>query len=376
MTKPYPFTLIKEKLAARKEKALDFAVGRRRLGLPEKIGAWVRANPDLAMQSATRTEVDEFSSAAARYLAREYDVEVATGDILAAPGGRAAMSTFVACALEPGDPVLVTEPGYPAFARLARHRHAHIHEIPLDGEKDFVPDFGGAMTAATGEPRVIALNYPNNPTGATLTDATVAAIRHAAGPGTVVFNDATYGPLDYGRHPHSLLGDGVLDDAEIERVELHSFSKLFPIGPVALSFVAGSPEIMTQVSTYSEFAWSPPSKMQIGATIMCLKDAARVRELREFFPAQIRVLREVLERLGFRPFPTPAGVYVLCPVPSSVAGTSVALAEEAAAVLIDEFDLAVVPWDTDRHHYLRFSSLYRPEDIKRLAELGDTLRLT
>lgn len=375
MAKRYPFTLIKEKLAARKDRVLDFAVGRLRFALPDEIGAWIRANPELALQSSTRAEVEHFTAAAAELLAREYAVDIAPENILPAPGGRAAMSAFVAYALEPGDSVFVTEPGYPAFARLARHRHAQIHDVLLNGDVDFVPDFGAALKAALHRPRVIALNYPNNPTGAILTGDTVAAIRGAASAATIVFNDATYGPLVYDEPPQSLLRDGVLEGADIERVELHSFSKLFPLGPIALSFLAGSSQTMEEVSTYSEFAWSPPSKMQLGATAMCLRDEQRFRELRDLLPRQIATLREALVACGFAPFAAPAGVYVLCRVPESIGGKAVTSAEEAAVRLIDEFDLAVVPWDTPESSYLRFSALHLPEDVERLQALGDTLQL-
>jgi aspartate/methionine/tyrosine aminotransferase len=374
MTKRYPFTLIKEKLAARMGKAIDFAVGRRRLVLPEAIHSWIRSHVELALQPATRTEVDEFAAAAVALLAREYSVDVEAANILPTPGGRAAMSMFVACSLEPGDSVLVTEPGYPAFARLAAHRHARVHEALLDGDQAFVPDLNAAMDGDATAPRVIAVNYPNNPTGATLTPEAIASIRNVAGSRTIIFNDATYGPLVYGQKPLSLLSKGVLDD-QFEMVELHSFSKLFPLGPIALSFLVGTPQNMESISTYSEFAWSPPSKLQLKATAMCLNDAERMRELREFFPSQLENLRQVLCDIGFEPFPAPAGVYVLCRVPAQIAGAAVNSAAEAAGRLMDEFDLAVVPWDTPQHGYLRFSSQYEPEDLDRLSGLRETLQL-
>jgi aspartate/methionine/tyrosine aminotransferase len=285
------------------------------------------------------------------------------------------MSAFVACALEPGDAVLVTEPGYPAFARLAAHRHARVYDVELDARRAFTPDFEALLDTDAGTPRVIALNYPNNPTGVTLTAATATAIHAAAGTTTIVFNDATYGPLVYADKPRSLLGERVFADAELECVELHSFSKLFPLGPIALSFLAGSAESMHSVSTYSEFAWSPPSKLQLQATTMCMRDTARLRHLREFFPAQLDELRQVLGQLGFNPYPTPAGIYALCAVPSHIAGEAVVSAADAATRLMDDFDLAVVPWDAPHNSYLRFSSLYRPEDLERLSGLQDRLRL-
>jgi aspartate/methionine/tyrosine aminotransferase len=279
------------------------------------------------------------------------------------------MSAFVACVLEPGDSVLVTEPGYPAFARLAVHRHARVLDAWLDPEMAFVPDFGVALDGEPVPPRVIALNYPNNPAGVTLTRETIKAIDKVAGARTIVFNDATYGPLVYGHPRNSFLRQGVLENSGLERVELHSFSKLFPLGPVALSFLAGTEETMENVSTYSEFAWSPPSKLQLRATTLCLQDVARMRELREFFPVQLEKLRSVLSDIGFEPYPAPAGVYVLCRAPANIAGKQVNSAAEAAARLMDEFDLAAVPFDSPQCGYLRFSSLYGDDDLDRLSGL-------
>ena len=371
----YPFTGIKEKLIERQGRALDFAVGRRSIPLPETIENWIQAHADQALKPGGRAEVDEFAHAASAFLAREYRAEIPATRILPTPGGRAAMSAFIACALSPGDKVLVTEPGYPAFARLATHRHAEVLVSFLDPGNAFAPQFTSVVEADNGPVRVIAVNYPNNPTGARLSSDVISKLREIAAASTVMFNDATYGPLVYGEDPGSLLGNGISESSQLEMVELHSFSKLFPLGPVAVSFLAGSEETMQSVSTYSEFAWSPPSKLQLNATTMCLQDGARLQELRGFFPAQLQALRRTLISIGFEPYPTPAGVYTICPVPSRIAGKSVTSADEAAHRLMDEFDLAVFPLDTPRYSYLRFSSLYRAEDLERLSGLGARLQV-
>jgi len=375
MTTRYPFALIKEKLAASNGQALDFAIGRRRVPLPEPIDEWIRAHVDHAMRAANAAETGEFVEAAADLLRREYGVEVDPDCILPAPGGRAAMSAFLACAVEPGQAVFVTEPGYPAFARLAAHRHANIQALELDPTQCFAPDLGPVTGGAAASPRVIALNYPNNPTGAVLSPQMVTSMREICDPTTILFNDATYGPLVYDQERTSLLHADLAGTPAIEVVELHSFAKLFPIGPIAVSFLAGSASTMHGVSTYSEFAWSPLSALQLKATTLCLRDAARLQALREFFPAQLQNLRQTLTDLGFEPFPSPSGVYTICPTPARIGGKPVASAAEAAARLMDEFDLAVVPLDTPHHSYLRFTSLYQPEDLERLADLRDRLQL-
>jgi aspartate/methionine/tyrosine aminotransferase len=222
---------------------------------------------------------------------------------------------------------------------------------------------------------VISINYPNNPTGAKLSGAVVASLCELVSESTVLFNDATYGPLVYDEQPRSLVASEKLNERAVELLELHSFSKLFPLGPIAVSFLAGSEATMEPIKTYSEFAWSPLSRLQLHATIRCLRDSERLRELRHFFPSQLESLYNTLNDIGFRAFPTPAGVYTICEVPSHIDGKPISSADEAADQLLERFDLAVVPLDTPRRSYLRFSSLYQPEDLERLAGLRNRLRL-
>lgn len=375
MSKRYPFAVIKEKLHVRRDTVLDFAIGRRPVVLPKPIEDCLRANAELALVPANRDDTDAFRTAAADYLAREYGVTLREDRILPTPGGRAAMAALIAAALDPGDKVAVTTPGYPAFARLARHGHADILEMPLDPDKHFAPDISAALAFRKSPVRIVSINYPNNPTGATLSIDVVAALSALCAQGSIVFNDATYGPLVYDEMPRSLLAEAGLQMPGVELVELHSFSKLFPLGPLAVSFLAGSAPLMESISTYSEFAWSPLSKLQLEITALGMRDEGRSDELRRYFPDRIRDLSDTLVKLGFEPRATRAGVYVLCAVPKSIDGHATVSAADAAERLIDEFDLAVVPLDTPQGTYLRFSTLYQPADLQGLAGLRGKLQL-
>ena len=282
------------------------------------------------------------------------------------------MSAFAACNLNPGDTVAVTVPGYPAFARLAMHRHTDVIELPLCAGEAFAPDV--QHPDLDSAPHVIAVNYPNNPTGAAFSPQVVAALEQLSGPDTLVFNDATYGPLVHNSQCQSLLGQAGVGQAGAGLVELHSISKMFPLGPIAVSFLAGTPSTVHEVSIYSEFAWSPLSKLQLQATTMCLDDSGRLEELREFFPPRIGKLRETLSALGFRPLEPDAGVYVICPVPKMLGGKPVESAGQAANLLLDEFDVAVYPAESASGGYLRFTAMYLDEQLEALAGLGARLR--
>ena len=372
MSTRYPFAVIKEKLHARRGELADFAIGARKVPLAAELSDWIHANAGLALRVAGPDEVAEFKTAAALFLHSTYDADVSVEHILPVPGGRAGMSAFIACVVEPGAGVLTTEPGYPAFARMALHRHARPITAYLDPDRDFAP----AVDAITEQEQlsVIALNYPNNPTAAVLTKQTRALVADLAeAHQAVLFNDAVYGPLTYVGHASCLLSDrGAWGDGP-QFVELHSLTKLYPLGPLSGSFLVGTAETMHDIATYSEFAWAPMSALQIGATTWCLRDEEGRLHIRDFFARQLAQLRGILDELGFSVFPTPSGIYALCRVPTKLAGIDVDSAASAAAILMDRFGIAAMPWDLPDYSFLRFCSLYADEDLEKLAELKGRL---
>jgi aspartate/methionine/tyrosine aminotransferase len=374
----YPLAVIREKLFARRGDVADFAFGGRKVSLPDELADWIDRNASLALRAASPTEKESFDEAAKALLANQYQVDPDSVSIVAMSGGRNAMSAYAAAVLEAGDKVIVTEPGYPAFARLAAQRGADVHSVRLDPAREFAPDFGSLDESVIHDLRTIFLNYPNNPTGAVLTDSIrnqVFDVAKRSSTDSVIFNDAVYGPLSYDGAAHSLLRDGLTGLSGVEVLELHSLTKLFPLGPLSMSFLAGSRRLVGEIAEFNEYAAAPASALQVQATTRCLCDTDGCAETREFFIDQVRSLRKTLIEVGFEPFPTPSGIYVLCRAPSEIAGQVVASAEEAAMRLLDDFDLAVVPWDVGSDRYLRFTALYRPEDLEQLAALSGRLVL-
>jgi len=371
----YPFTLIKEEIARRKGAALDFAVGTSPFPLSPDMSDWLKANSELALVPGNRDDIGDFASVAANFLNLQYGLEIPPSQILPTAGGRAAMAILAACTLSPESAVIVTEPGYPAFARLAAQLGAAVVVSHLDPKNDFSPDFEYSDTIARGSVTMVAVNYPNNPSGSILSSAVLEKLTYLASPGLTLFNDATYGLLVYDGKPRSLLSEVFPADSRPDVVELHSFSKLYPIGPLAVSFLAGSTDLLHSMTTYSEYAWSPLSRLQLAATAKCLQDTDRISLFTDHVPGQLASLQATLDDIGFRTYTPNSGTYLICDVPENIAGKAMSSAQTAAKQLMDDFDTAVVPVGTDNHSYLRFSALYRPRDLERLAELGPKLRI-
>ena len=368
----YQFTVIREKMRRHAGPVLDFALGRRSQPPPEWLETFVREHAALALHRRSDDEVEGFIDAAARMLDEVYGVRVEPEQILPAPSGRAAMAGLATVLLAPGDGVLVTEPGYPAFARIASQAYARVVVAALDPSQGFAPDLGGLAEGAA--PRLVALNYPNNPTGTVLSAASFAALRRHIADDTVVFNDAVYGPLTYTRPPWSLLADEFVGGTEAV-IELHSLGKLFALGPLGVAFLVGPGDSIDAIRRFSDFTWSQLSSLQLRAATRCLADWPYVAGVRDGLADRLQRLRGVVTALGFDPYPTDAGMYLLCRSPTAVADRRVTSAAEIAEILLEQHGLAVAPWDVGEHSYIRFSAQYRDADLDALSKLGGVSKL-
>lgn len=362
----YPFTLLRERMRHHQGPLLDFALGRRPEPPPDWLPGLVEAHAALATRLPTADERDALIAAAAAMFERVYAVRLPAEAILPAPSGRAAMAALVTTLVAPGDRVLVTEPGYPAFARLAIEHGAVIVDALLDPQRAFDPDLQPIAEAARAT-RFAALNYPNNPTGAVISASTLAELRGALAPGAVIFNDAVYGPLCHGRGPFSTL-DGEREPTGL--LELHSLGKLFSLGPLGVAFLAGDPQLVARVREYSDYAWSQLSALQVGVATRCLADESHVEQRRAGLQARLDRLGGVVATLGFETFPVPAGMYLLSRAPARLGGRPVAGAQQTAERLLGEHGLAVAAWDVPPHGYLRWAAAYRNEDIEGLEALA------
>jgi len=369
----YPIAAVRERVRRHRGHVLDFAVGRHREPTPASLQRLIRDHGEGSLLTAcSQDEIDAFTAAAAAMLERTYGVPVSPASILPVPGGRTAMSFLASSLIRPGDGVAVVEPAYPAFSRVADQLRGRVHTVPLDPDRDFEPDH----SALTGEVPIsfVALNYPNNPTGAVIGSRSLAELLARFRPGTIVFNDATYGPLTFDVPPWSLLSAAGAVSNRLRLVELHSLAKLFVLGPLSVAFLVGDEGILAELREFSEFAWSDQSSLQVRVALRCFDDGDQFRRMSEVFRDRTDRLRATLLGLGFEVFRAASGMYLVSRVPAAIGDRPVRGAGEAAEALLADHGVAVVPWDIEPHSYLRFSAQYLEEDLEALGQLGRLAR--
>ncbi len=257
--------------------------------------------------------------AAAEWLRRRHGVVVDPDtQVLALIGSKEGLAHLPLSLLEEGDEVLVPDIGYPVYASATLLAGGVPRAFPLTAERGFLPD-PAALAAAAGErTRLLYLNYPNNPTGATAAPGfyadVVAALR---GADVVVASDAAYlEVVPEGGRPASLLGE--TDPSRERVVEFHSLSKMFNMTGWRIGFAAGHPEVIAALDKVKQNIDSGvfSAVQDVAAQALSPTGEDLLRGVMAVYPPRRRRMTAALRDAGFEVFATEATFYVWARVPA------------------------------------------------------------
>ena len=319
--------------------------------------------------------------AAGRYMERVCGVKGinAETEVLHSIGSKAALSILPAALINPGDYVLMTTPGYPVFGTHARYYGGLVHNLPLTAENQFLPDLNNIPADVLSKAKVLVLNYPNNPTGASATATFYkAVVEFAKSHNIVVISDAAYAALVFEGKPLSFLATPGAKDVGIE---LHSCSKSFNMTGWRVGFVVGN-ELL--VKAYGDVKDNTDSGQFLAiqhAAAYCLEHPEITEEIAAKYSRRMEALVRVLNANGFAAR-KPSGsffLYVKAPkaaVKKDHTRVDFKNAEEVSQWLIREKMISTVPWD-DAGAYLRFSVTFvakdRDDEARVLNAVGERL---
>jgi len=316
--------------------------------------------------------------AAARYLDRVCGVSGINPEtqIIHSIGSKAGLSILPATLINPGDYVLMTTPGYPVFGTHAKYYGGLVHNLPLTEENRFLPDLDSMPAEVLQRAKVLVLNYPNNPTGASATREFFAkVVAFARKNHLVVIHDAAYAALVFEGSPLSFLA---IPGATEVGLELHSASKTFNMTGWRCGFVAGN-ELL--VKAYGDVKDNTDSGQFLAvqhAAAYGFSHPEITEKIAAKYSRRMSALVGVLAKAGFKAR-KPSGsffLYVKAPraaVQKDGARIEFATAEDVSQWLITEKLLSTVPWD-DAGAYLRFSVTFRAKDPTDEARILEEVR--
>jgi LL-diaminopimelate aminotransferase len=272
----------------------------------------------------------------------------------------------------------MTVPGYPVAGTHTAYYGGEVYRLPLREENGFYPDLKSIPGDVRRRAKLLVLNYPNSPTGATATrEFYKQVIDFALTNRTVVVQDAAHGLLTYDGPPTSFLQ---VDGAREVGVEVHSLSKGFNMIGWRIGFVAGHPKLVQAFADVKDNCDSGQFMAIQQAAKVALEHPEIAGRTREKYRRRLQKLAAALRQVGFAAR-MPSGTYFLyVKAPKAGGGRTFAAAEDVSQFLIAEQSVCCVPWD-DVGAYLRFSATYLAADeaaedalmgetVERLGRLG------
>ena len=245
---------------------------------------------------ALRTWIAEVHHAGAGYCP---DTEITVG-----AGASSVLYAAMTALLQPGDEVVMQEPGYDLYAPVAELNFAKVVRVPLDDDQ--------ALHQAVGaRTRIVVLNSPHNPTGKVLTAAQLDLLADAVeGTDAWVLSDEVYGPMVHdGREAavpwrHPKLRDRTLVAG--------SFGKLFHATGWKIGWMAAPAELtreLRKVHQYDVFSTGAPFQEALARYLVTEDAKTHLRELGPIYQAKRDRLLQGLEGTAFTWQPAEGGYF-------------------------------------------------------------------
>lgn len=287
--------------------------------------------------------------------------------IITGSGSEGLMATALAL-YDPGDEVLVPDPGFVLYAPHAKLCGAVPVPYALDERRRYQPDFGTLEERISPRTRAIVVNSPSNPTGGVFTKATVDRIvalaeRHDL----TIISDEVYEEIVYEGRFSSFWGRGD------RTVIVNSFSKTLAMTGWRIGFLVAPRPLAVEINKIHYHLLACPSTPAQAAVLAGLSEGgAAVRAMAHEFQARRDLITKGLNKIpGLRCVP-PAGAFYAFPR-FSWPGT----AQEVATALLSR-GLITTPGDAFGSlgaGHLRLSFANSRENLRRgLAILNDYAR--
>jgi LL-diaminopimelate aminotransferase len=374
---PYMFAELERRVAEKRKAGTDVIS----LGIgdpdyptyPHVVEAMQAAVADPANQSyPTNRGREEFRRAVAAFYGNRFGVRIdPESEVMPAIGAKECIYNLCFAFLDPGDVALAADPGYPVYTGAPLLAGAEAVLLPLEPERGFLPDLDALERDAAetlDRARLLFINYPNNPTGATAPDGLFDRVVELARRYEIlVVHDNAYSETTFDGYvaPSFLAAPGAMEVG----VEVFSLSKGFNMTGWRCAAILGNADA---VRSYWHLKTNVDSGMfeavQLAGAAALNGPRKPIEEMNEIYSRRRDLVVAALRELGVDVEPPKGTIYVWAPVPEGHTSTSFAeLVLEEAAVIVSPGSM----YGPSGEGFFRIS-LTTPDD--RLTEAVERMR--
>ena len=372
---PYLFAAIdkaKQEARARGVDVIDLSVGDPDLPTPEHIvKALNRAAGDSSNHQYPSYEGKlTFRTAVAEWYKRTFSIDLdPKSEVLTLIGSKEGIAHAPLAFINPGDAALVPDPAYPVYRTATAFAGVEPLIMPLLKENRFLPDLDAISPQDARRAKIMFLNYPNNPIGASADRSFFKKlIDFARDHNIIVMHDNPYSETYYdGERSLSLLE---IKGAKDVAVEFHSLSKTYNMTGWRIGSVVGNAEVVAGIGKIKSNIDSGTFGAVQDAGIVALNSPNEVVDrMRKVYQHRIEILYRALKDMGLELDKPRATLYLW----AWVGGSSI----EYTGHLLEKTGIAATPgvgFGKYGEGYIRFS-ITQPtarieEAVARLEKMG------
>ncbi|MDP4161871.1 MAG: pyridoxal phosphate-dependent aminotransferase [Bacillota bacterium] len=276
--------------------------------------------------------------AAADFYEREYGVKLnPENEVAILFGGKAGLVEIPQCLLNPGDTILVPDPGYPDYLSGVALAKAEVETMPLREENAFLPDYDELDQDVLDKAKLMFINYPNNPTGAVATKEFFEETINLANKHDIcIVHDFAYGAIGFdGKKPLSFLQQR---GAKEIGIEIYTLSKTFNMAGWRVGFAVGNKSVIAALELLQDHLYvSLFGAIQEAAAEALNGSQECVRELNELYEKRRNVLIRGLNEVGWKVTAPQGSFFSWLKVPNGYTS------QEFSNLLLEQAQIMVAP---------------------------------
>ncbi|MEK4534395.1 MULTISPECIES: LL-diaminopimelate aminotransferase [Peribacillus] len=371
-------TGIFSELATRKQDAMkrgidviDLSVGSPDLPPPAfVVDTLVKYAQDTNSYGYTLKGTTEFHEAVCYFYRQRYGVELDSDkEVLQLMGSQDGLAHLATAMINPGDYVLVPDPGYPIYEASVKLAGGNIYPMPLTAENKFLPQLNQIPVEILNKTKMMIISYPGNPVTALADEAFFSEVISFAKKNEIlVVHDFAYSELIFDDHPQ--ISFMSIPGAKEVGIEFNSLSKTFNMAGCRIGYVVGNHDalhILGTLKSHIDYGVFYPiqkaAEMALTSNLSLLSDQVKEYEARR------DALITGLAKGGWHVPKSSATMFIWAQIPAGWKS------RDFAYELIEKAGVTVVPGDAFGEQGEGYVRMALVQPAERLTEAAEKIQL-
>ncbi|MDD3570093.1 MAG: aminotransferase class I/II-fold pyridoxal phosphate-dependent enzyme [Lachnospiraceae bacterium] len=359
---------IKKQMISEGRKCYDLSVGTPDF-VPDKhvMDALTEASRHTESYKYAITDSEELLEAVQGWYKRRYRVDLEKDEIMSLYGSQEGLSRVCLTLCNPGDVVLVPNPGYPIFEFGPMINEAKIEYYELREENNYLIDFDSIDEGIAKKAKAMVVSYPANPICRIAPkEFYTKLIEFDNKYNIVILHDNAYSELVYdGEEGISFLS---IDGAKEVGIEFNSLSKAYNLTGCRISFALGNEKIINQFKKLrSQIDYGIFIPVQKAAIAALTGPQTSVERNRQEYEDRRNALCGGLDSIGWKGAVSQGTMFAWAPLPNGYTNS-----EKFVLELIEKTGVFCVPgsvFGSLGEGYVRFAMVKTVEEMKELVQV-------